>query len=166
MMKYFKDYSAEIEKMEELPDCRVTIPGEGMWGKKLPDGNIIINNVPLNTGYRYKDVVSPKEYGMDGERKIIFRFFLGQVWFKYQPKKTETEDRELRKSFVKALEGIGEPGFALPGYGYLNCRTNDQNLQEKLMEAVKAANLEVVEVEATSDTLPDDHPQKKPPMVN
>jgi hypothetical protein len=116
------DYTKVYEDWDSLPDCRMYIPGESLWGKVLPDGNYGVNNVPLSGAYRWQDIVLTKQLSEeDSEKLIVNRRWKSQVWFRYTVPEgaTKEELREVRGKIYEAFLPLGHPGFYFDGVGYI-----------------------------------------------
>lgn len=125
------DYKEIYEEWESLPDCRVYLPDENLWGKKLPDGTYGINNAPMFGAYRLHDIVSSQDIEDEKiDKLLVHRRWNGKFNFRYNEPEdtTEEESMEMRKKIYGALEDLGLSGFLWKGLAYLLCETDhDKN---------------------------------------
>lgn len=138
------DYEKEVyadKVWAKLDDCRVHIPGENMWGKKLPDGTVAINNDPIDHDYFWQDIVKVHSNNDAGE--VVHRRWQVKIWFKYEPAKTENKDIERRKELLKATRLIGHMSFFTTGLGYIYIKKPEDAL--KIFEdALANANINYI----------------------
>lgn len=100
------NYAEAYEKWDDLEDCRIRIDtgdgGENMWGKKLENGLIALNNFPLHAEYRYQDVVGSGE-----APEVIHRRWKEEIVFNYDPVEDGDESKKLRERIWDMVEGQG-----------------------------------------------------------
>lgn len=119
------DYKDIYDNWDSLPDCKMSLPDETFWGKKLPDGTYGINNVVLNDHYRLQDIVkSPTlpDSAEDATNLILNRRWKGMGYFYYttpEAFQTKEEKQEFRRKLYEAIAPLGQPGFIWDGLGYL-----------------------------------------------
>jgi hypothetical protein len=140
------NYDVVYEQWDEYPDCRIHIDlgtgGEGMWGKKLPDGTFGISNMPLHTEYQWQDIVRTAE--LRDANQLIHRRWNSKVYFKYTPDPEEEANMELRKSIYDTLKSAGfNPGFWVDGVGYALIKENlDENAgREAVTKALETISI-------------------------
>ena len=87
--------------------------GENVWVKKLPDGNVILDNSPLNDHYRYQDKVDP------GTRTVLARRYPLRFVHTYDTVANDEEDTAIRKAIGEAARGAGaDLRFFSKGWGW------------------------------------------------
>lgn len=121
------DYNKIYANWEDLPDCRVYLPDESLWGKKLPDNTYGINNVPMFGVYRYHDIVKSQNIVEDRVDDLLaHRRWNGMFMFSYKEPEgsTEEESIEIRQKIFEALQDVGLLGFMWKGLAYLMCETD------------------------------------------
>lgn len=140
------NYDVVYEKWDEYPDCRIHIDlgdgGEGMWGKKLPDGTFGISNMPLHTEYQWQDIVRTAK--LRDANQLIHRRWNSKVYFKYTPETEEADNLELRKNIYNTLEAAGfNPGFWVDGVGYalIKEKLSENEGREAVTKALGAISL-------------------------
>jgi hypothetical protein len=117
------EMAVAYELWDELPQTKINIAlhgdvGESLWGRKLPNGWIGLDNEPLHKQYRWKDIVQPQ-----GTAPIIMnRYWGGKINFLYEPLKNEKEDQERRKEITDSGSQAGHVSFFAPGIGYILTR--------------------------------------------
>lgn len=116
-------------KWNSLPQCRIFIPGERLWGRKLPNGMVGLDNSPLDGNWRWQDIVQS-----ENDPTIVHRRWNCRVWFKYTPAESEDKDLELRKAIFEASNKVGHCQFFSRGLGYVLLEK-----KEKAEEVVQVA---------------------------
>lgn len=117
-MPSYPPFDIDPETFEALPNDRMYIKwpdgaGENVWAKKLPDGNLILNNSPLFPMYRYKDVVS-----RGGE--VLKRHFAHRLLHVYEAAEDDEEDKVRRKALWDAAHEVGaDLSFFSKGWGWV-----------------------------------------------
>ena len=127
------NYDTVYDQWDDLPNCRITIPGEGLWGKELPDGTYGINNMPLSETWQWQDIVRSKNLNDTDPEQLVHRRWLHKLWFSYDEPEGEEEALEVRGKILEALKPLGSSGFFCKGQAYLliqeeispdECRSN------------------------------------------
>jgi hypothetical protein len=120
----WETYVADVyARWDEHDSCRVTIPGEGMWGKQLPEfGGVSLvgmNNMPLDGRYAWQDIYQGSGINLDPD-DLVHRRWKNRIWFGYTE---DADDKEVgtgqRQRLLDLLKPIGFPGFFCPGMGYI-----------------------------------------------
>lgn len=126
------DYATEVwprEKWRALPSGKIRLVDnnpegivEGVWVKKLPNGNMALDNMPLNPNYEWQDV-------LNAGHEVVARRWHNKVYFTYKEPEGE-EGLALRRKIIEAitLKNSGYPGFWSPGVGY--CLFESENREE------------------------------------
>jgi len=144
------NYDAIYKGWDKLPDCRIRIDlgdgGERLWGKRLPDGTIGLNNDPLYAEYRWQDIVRE-----NGSRPVVLhRRWNVKLWFEYKPGATETADLKRRKAIVEACKTVDgtHPNFWMAGSGFILCET------PAVVKKARAALGKLTEIEKLTEEKP------------
>ncbi len=116
--------NAIYNKFDELPDGKITLEGEGLWCKKLPNGMVVLNNNPLSDNYRYQDIINGVV--------VIYRRWRLKLRFRYPVVENAGTNLKRRKAILKALKPFGEVSFFVEGMGYILLEKNVIGLQEKM----------------------------------
>ena len=146
------NYDEIYERWDEFEDCRVRIPGENLWAKKLPDGNYGLNNSPLHDEYRYQDIVSSTHLPPDqAESLIVYRRWKHLLPFEWD----ESEDEEVaaprRKKMIEAFDGkqggrmLVNASFFCREHGYFLVagETSDARAWDRIQRRLSAIGIEV-----------------------
>lgn len=114
------------ERWEEFDSCRVTIPGEGMWGKKLPDFAGVplvgMNNMPLDGGFEWQDIYQGSGIDLEPD-DLVYRRWKNKIWFAYE--EDGEDDKGIRQKILDVLKPVGFPGFFTAGMGYVLMESAD-----------------------------------------
>jgi hypothetical protein len=142
------DYAKIYEEWETLPDCKLHMPGEGLWGKVLPNGYYGVNNMPLHHSYRWQDIVRLRELPDedDADKVIVHRRWKTQTYYRFTEPAEKDQAMEMRQKLYDALKAIGHPGFVWPGLGYvlLEEEMSDMSAFEKIIEALSSTGIEEI----------------------
>lgn len=147
------DYSEIYKNWDDYPDCRISIPGESLWGKQLPGGLIGIGNVPLSGYWMWQDIVRTKDLGESEEAvkaSLVHRRWKHKLYFQYEALQDATDEEltDQRKTVFHALKSLGHPGFWSDGTAYLLIEQEDMSPQQCFENITKA--LAVVGVKTLS----------------
>lgn len=134
------NYDEVYENWDSLPDGKISLAGEGLWVKRLPNGDVALNNNPLDENYRWQDVVR--------NGKVIHRRWNTMIWFFYEPASddgktiNEEKDKERRRAIGDAIKPIGNPNFFWAGRGYaLMLSEDDAACREQLVAALDKVDI-------------------------
>jgi hypothetical protein len=115
---YYEAFYAD-EKLEALDDCRVELPGERLWGRVLPNGQIILNNEPAlgdeSGDFRVYDVVQREA----GKWVRVHRHYNAKILYRYEGSEHEELDVQIRKRLSDALKPLGRPAFFWSGMAHV-----------------------------------------------
>jgi hypothetical protein len=112
----------------EYPDCRFHIPGEGMWGKVLPDFEgtklVGLNSAPIDGSFMTYDIHVAAESGNYYSSSRVHRRFYQKVYFRYQKAEDDDADKQIRAAIRDRLAesldiGNYDLGYFCPGVGYV-----------------------------------------------
>lgn len=113
------NYDQIYADWEQLPNDKSNqiVPGENIWVKVLPSGDLALNNNPLDERFRWQDVIR--------NGKIIHRRWNTKVPYMYQGDEDKEKDLAIRQRLFAALEPLGRPGFFCSGRGHLLLESDD-----------------------------------------
>ncbi len=134
----FLTYLEDVyERWDEFENCRAYVPGEGMWGKVLPEfqGQSLVglNSMPLTDKFEWQDIylggpVQVDPPYNDGTLDLttearVHRRWHNKVWYKYTDLEDKDAESALRQDLMDTLKtALGEahvhPGFMWAGLGY------------------------------------------------
>lgn len=115
----YPPFDISPEDFEALPDSRYYVKwpdgsGENTWAKRLPNGDLILNNNPLFPRYRYMDKVDA------GTGEILGRHFAYRLLHVYEAAEEDEEDMGLRQSIHEAAKAAGaDLSFFSKGWGWV-----------------------------------------------
>lgn len=112
--EFFAHYSSlsEEERDKQYPYCRVSIPGENLWGRQLDPNTAILCNSPIDSKYQFGDIVSLQNGKVD---KILFRPY--PVWLGFIYEFSLGDERKIRNGIFNAVKAQGYVSFFCAGRG-------------------------------------------------
>ena len=147
------DYEAYVQMSEEernkkFPHTKVRIPGESLWARVLSPGVVMLDNNPLDTRYRYADVVevSGRDVARVLERTFTQRFGFGYEW---EEKGDDVSDPDMpaRKDIAARCHTFGNKAhysFFVEGMGFVSLQ-KDVDVA-KLVEVLTAGDSPIIEI--------------------
>lgn len=153
------NYDDTYDVWADLPQCRIRIPGERIWGRviSVAEGIYGIDNFPLALGYRYQDIVKIEqkdETGTlllrheDAEHAILHRRWAHILAFRWDEPLDKTASATARQEMADTLRPLGFVSFWDTGVMHMLIADGTEE------EAVKRITLALAAIQVEPEFLP------------